>query len=178
LTLCAVCCALMIVKVKEKLDTTPVIVTFAESATNIWHVPFPAVTICPLTKSRQTVFNFTRYASMKIYKEKLFDDYEKSVQNLFHKMAEDIHDNSTWISDKFKKEVISLLYGDTISERLESLLRRIFEAISSDAEFFQDFQRNNGSVIWIEEKFKDFKKSSKSLASAVDGYYEEWESEL
>jgi len=122
---------------------------------------------------------------MKIYKEKLFDDYEKSVQNLFHKMAEDIHandssllDNSTWISDKFKKEVISLLYGDTISERLESLLRRIFEAISSDAEFFQDFQRNNGSVIWIEEKFKDFKKSSKSLASAVDGYYEEWESEL
>jgi len=55
---------MMIIKVKEKLDTTPVMVTFAETATNVWHVPFPAVTVCPETKSRKSVFNFTKYTSV------------------------------------------------------------------------------------------------------------------
>lgn len=37
---------------------SPVIVSFAETATPIWDVPFPAITICPETKTRKDIFNF------------------------------------------------------------------------------------------------------------------------
>lgn len=43
----------------QKWVTSPVIVSFAKSPTPVWQVPFPAVTICPVTKSKQTIFNFT-----------------------------------------------------------------------------------------------------------------------
>lgn len=37
------------------------IVTFAEQSTRIWEIPFPAVTLCPQIKTKQTVFNYTKY---------------------------------------------------------------------------------------------------------------------
>lgn len=37
------------------------IVSFAEKSTQIWEIPFPAVTLCPQIKTKQTVFNYTRY---------------------------------------------------------------------------------------------------------------------
>lgn len=58
-----VCCigasAHMIRELWLKWERSPVIVTFAETSVPIWQVPFPAVTICSETKSRQTVFNYT-----------------------------------------------------------------------------------------------------------------------
>lgn len=42
-----------------KWNNNPVIVSFAEKSTPVWQIPFPAVTVCMETKSRQTFFNFT-----------------------------------------------------------------------------------------------------------------------
>ncbi|XP_075209831.1 pickpocket protein 28-like isoform X2 [Lycorma delicatula] len=44
----------------NKWGNSPVIVSLDES-TAIWKIPFPSVTICSETKSRQSVFNFTMY---------------------------------------------------------------------------------------------------------------------
>ncbi|KAE8744812.1 hypothetical protein FOCC_FOCC008536 [Frankliniella occidentalis] len=52
-------CFYLMVKVYTKWEGSPVIVSFAETATPIWNVPFPAVSVCPETKSRQTKFNYT-----------------------------------------------------------------------------------------------------------------------
>ncbi|XP_065161255.1 pickpocket protein 28-like [Atheta coriaria] len=52
-------CTYLIVQTYHKWDRSPVIVSFATKQTPIWQIPFPAVTICPETKSRQSVFNFT-----------------------------------------------------------------------------------------------------------------------
>lgn len=52
-------CARIISKVWQKWDRNPVIVTFAESSTPIWQIPFPAVTICLQTKTQSNLFNFT-----------------------------------------------------------------------------------------------------------------------
>lgn len=52
-------CSLLIQRTYTKWKTRPVIVTLAEIPTPIWEVPFPAVTICPATKVRQSIFNFT-----------------------------------------------------------------------------------------------------------------------
>jgi amiloride-sensitive sodium channel len=50
----------LIGKVWNKWNESPVIVSFAETSTPVWQVPFPAVTICSETKSKARVFNFTR----------------------------------------------------------------------------------------------------------------------
>lgn len=52
-------CTHLIMKTYNKWQSSPVIVSFAQSPTPVWQVPFPAVTICSETKARQSAFNFT-----------------------------------------------------------------------------------------------------------------------
>ncbi|KAB0792999.1 hypothetical protein PPYR_12619 [Photinus pyralis] len=52
-------CIFMIIKTYEKWQTSPVIVSFARSPTPVWNIPFPAVTICSETKTKQSIFNYT-----------------------------------------------------------------------------------------------------------------------
>ncbi|KAF5291401.1 hypothetical protein FQR65_LT01711 [Abscondita terminalis] len=61
-------CIYMIIKTYEKWQMSPVIVSFARSPTPVWEIPFPSVTVCSETKTRQSVFNFT-------------DIYQKSLAN-------------------------------------------------------------------------------------------------
>lgn len=42
-----------------KWDNSPVLVSFATSQTPIWKIPFPAITICPESKFKREIFNFT-----------------------------------------------------------------------------------------------------------------------
>ena len=37
-----------------KWKESPIILSFAEKSTPVWEIPFPAVTICPVTKERDT----------------------------------------------------------------------------------------------------------------------------
>jgi len=67
----------MILEVKTKLDTTPVIVSFDESPTSLWHIPFPAVTICPMTRARRSVFDFTKYIKFVLKNEDFLADFKK-----------------------------------------------------------------------------------------------------
>ncbi|KAF2896997.1 hypothetical protein ILUMI_09180, partial [Ignelater luminosus] len=52
-------CIYSIVQIYIKWKAFPAFVTIAKSPTPVWQVPFPAVTICPETKVRQRVFNYT-----------------------------------------------------------------------------------------------------------------------
>jgi len=52
-------CGRSIINIWNKWDQSPVIVSFDEKSTPVWQIPFPAVTICPETKAKQTIFNFT-----------------------------------------------------------------------------------------------------------------------
>src|SRR5690349_3656385 len=56
-------CLFLIMKVYEKWQLSPVIVSFAEKSTPVWQIPFPAVTICPETKAMKSQIDFT-----KVYK--------------------------------------------------------------------------------------------------------------
>lgn len=46
-------------EVHKKWQKSPVIVSFAERYTRVSEIPFPAVTICPETKARSSLLNFT-----------------------------------------------------------------------------------------------------------------------
>ncbi|XP_065075657.1 pickpocket protein 28-like [Ochlerotatus camptorhynchus] len=53
-------CAMLIHKTYQKWDQTPVIVSFNEKSTPVWQIPFPAVTICPQTKVKSGMLNFSQ----------------------------------------------------------------------------------------------------------------------
>ncbi|XP_053668363.1 pickpocket protein 28-like [Anopheles marshallii] len=52
-------CSNLIQTVYDKWRRDPVVVTFAEKPTPIYDIPFPAVTICPITKVKSSRLNFT-----------------------------------------------------------------------------------------------------------------------
>ncbi|EFA08873.2 Pickpocket protein 28-like Protein [Tribolium castaneum] len=54
-------CVSLIIQTWVKWDQSPVLVSFAQSPTPVWQVPFPAITICSETKARQRAYNFTYY---------------------------------------------------------------------------------------------------------------------
>ncbi|KAH8375195.1 hypothetical protein KR200_002252 [Drosophila serrata] len=52
-------CVKLTLNIWDKWNNNPVIVSFAEKSTPVWEIPFPAVTVCPETKTRRSIFNFT-----------------------------------------------------------------------------------------------------------------------
>ncbi|CAG9865181.1 unnamed protein product [Phyllotreta striolata] len=70
-------CINLIIQTYLKWDMSPVLVSFAKSPTPVWQVPFPAVTICSETKTRQTVYNFTGAYDRLTHGENLTDDEMK-----------------------------------------------------------------------------------------------------
>lgn len=44
----------------SRWNSDPLIVSLTDKPEPIWEIPFPAITICPETKSKQTVLNLTR----------------------------------------------------------------------------------------------------------------------
>ncbi|RZC33873.1 ASC domain containing protein [Asbolus verrucosus] len=57
--ICLAACVLSICRVYKRWEESPVIVNFANKGTPIYEIPFPAVTICPESKSVQDKFNYT-----------------------------------------------------------------------------------------------------------------------
>lgn len=55
-----ICCGFLINAMYTKWDQRPIIVSFATTPTPVWELPFPAVTICPETKTNKTEFNITK----------------------------------------------------------------------------------------------------------------------
>lgn len=53
-------CTVLIRNTYKKWENTPVVMSFSHTQTPIWEIPFPAVTICPVNKVRQTVYNYTQ----------------------------------------------------------------------------------------------------------------------
>ncbi|XP_072945098.1 pickpocket protein 28-like [Epargyreus clarus] len=59
--LCVIYCAILIRKVWIKWDESPVMVSFAESLTPAWQIPYPAITICFQIKAYPDRFNYTEF---------------------------------------------------------------------------------------------------------------------
>lgn len=55
----------MILKMYDTWQRAPVIVSFATKETPIYQIPFPAVTICPESKSVQSLLNYTKMRAVK-----------------------------------------------------------------------------------------------------------------
>ncbi|KAF7281904.1 hypothetical protein GWI33_004065 [Rhynchophorus ferrugineus] len=69
----------LVVQTFHKWQVSPIMVTFATKETPTWQVPFPAVTICPLTKSVSSKFNFTHHIKRLNANETLDTETEKKL---------------------------------------------------------------------------------------------------
>lgn len=48
----------------HKWEENPVIINFNEKPTFVWEIPFPAITICPETKTVRKIFNYTKMCNI------------------------------------------------------------------------------------------------------------------
>ena len=64
----------LIQKTYKIWQETPVIVSFSEKSTPVWHIPFPAVTICSETKTQKDIISFT-----EIYRKLSENDENDSI---------------------------------------------------------------------------------------------------
>ncbi|XP_041982502.1 uncharacterized protein LOC121735666 [Aricia agestis] len=85
-TCCVVLCSGLIRKVWIKWNESPVIVSFAETSTPVWQIPYPAVTVCFETKARQTVFNFTDYYHL-YYNNETYANMTEEERNTFEDIS-------------------------------------------------------------------------------------------
>lgn len=86
-----VVCGKLIVDIYLKWEQIPVIVSFAEKSTPIWKIDFPAVTICPETKAKQTVLNYTNIYNI-LNNNKMEHNFTKNECVLFRWIILTIYD--------------------------------------------------------------------------------------
>ncbi|RZB38941.1 ASC domain containing protein [Asbolus verrucosus] len=103
------CCSLMIYKIYEKYETSPVIVTFATKETPIYKIPFPVVTICPETKSVEKKFDFTKVTQKTMNNEPLSTSEDKYLHYI--SLLCDYRKNFTsqWINDTYANDFKDVL---------------------------------------------------------------------
>ncbi|CAH1984991.1 unnamed protein product [Acanthoscelides obtectus] len=70
-------CVIAIREVYEKWIRSPVIVSFATKETPIYSIPFPAVTICPESKTSQALYNHTAMFRKKLMMEELTKEEQR-----------------------------------------------------------------------------------------------------
>lgn len=54
-----VCFIIFLVHLLNRWERGPLFIGYAEKSQPIWDIPFPAVTICPETKAKTSLVNFT-----------------------------------------------------------------------------------------------------------------------
>ncbi|XP_055840678.1 pickpocket protein 28-like [Episyrphus balteatus] len=69
-------CLILIGNLMEERTNNPIIVAFNEKVTSVSEIPFPSVTICPETKTRTDIFNYTNAYKKISNFEKLTEDEE------------------------------------------------------------------------------------------------------
>lgn len=110
--ICFAGCAVTIFEIYKKWESNPVLVTLAEKAIPVSQIPFPAITICPMTKLDKKIINFTEYS--KLLRKNQTDKLTES-QLISFEAAIQICNVET-PNFKFKKIGSELRGGDIVSE--------------------------------------------------------------
>nr|CAI5824716.1 unnamed protein product [Callosobruchus analis] len=175
-------CGFLINRIYIKYITSPVIVSFATKESPLYAVPFPAVTICPMTKAKKSVYNFTRvvYDLMDdkniTDEEQLYGQYLSLVCNYGGKY---FALNNTFDDDFYEKidemklniteytESCAFLTGDPMP------CTKLFEPIILDESVCYTFNMLDRTAIFQDEvvHFKNYHSTEKTLNWDVDKGY-------
>lgn len=164
-TLSVIACFVFIYQVWEKWHNTPVMVTFDEESTPISKIPFPSVTICTDTKSKQRTFNYTDYyyklINDKEFKENLTMEKKilfTSVAQMCYKRTyqiEELDGNITYRNIHAQIKSVSPTSREMLTRcewaNQHFNCRKIFQEILTDEGICFTFNMLNASEIYREE---------------------------
>lgn len=122
-TISIVACAAFIYQAWIKWSDSPVIVTFAEESTPVYKIPFPSVTVCADTKSKQRILNYTDvYYKLRdpLHKANITND----ILHLTQSVAQICHTTSDEITDLGDDVTYRNIYNDL--KRVSPTLRETF----------------------------------------------------
>lgn len=117
ITCCFITCSFLIYEIYKKWLQDPLLVTFADSAIPISDIPFPAVTICPLTRIDKEKLNFTEICHKLLHNksESLTQEKLKSFESAVHVCSESnlpflqkLKNDSKLHSNEIVKEILKI----------------------------------------------------------------------
>ncbi|XP_060523205.1 uncharacterized protein LOC132700102 [Cylas formicarius] len=182
-------CVYLIRAIYIKWERTPVIVSFATSETPIYTIPFPAVTICPESKTAQSVYNHSYILNKLTFGNGTLTEKENQnalYMNLLCDM--DLADHLNVTEDYFTDEILDFLSTSTQHRRNETLFgciwmgrevdcREIFIPILTDEGVCYSFNMLDREHIFRDNvlHFQDFMKTrfEGNLSWTLDDGYPE-----
>lgn len=157
-------CSIMIHKIYEKWQMSPVIVSFAEKSTPVWQIPFPAVTICPETKAMMKYVNFTKAYTQVVTNQshELTEDELKSLEAVAQICDPHLFANTLINSGLPPDEIVPLLKSITMSLNETTLFCKWRNSIADCSQFFTEILTEEGfcytfNVLKFSELFKEEK---------------------
>lgn len=153
---------MLIIKIWEKWQTSPVIVSFAEKSTPVWQIPFPAVTICPETKAMKKHLDFTKAYRRMYYEvgENLTIDELQSLEAIAQICDPHLMMKFPLESGLETEEILPLLRRITVSLNETTLFCKWRNQISDCGSFFTETITEEGfcytfNVLDSSELFKE-----------------------
>ncbi|RZB38942.1 ASC domain containing protein [Asbolus verrucosus] len=183
-------CCFMIYTIYEKYETSPVIVTFATKETPIYKIPFPAVTICPETKSTKEKFSFKGVLQKKLnnenvnsaenrildYMSSLCDDYINSTSHSNNSIfTEDFFDTLDLWPLKIRPDFMNQAYNCKFMNK-DFKCRYIFTPVMTDEGVCYSFNILDRNQIFndLVTHYKNYHKTEESsLTWSIDRGYTE-----
>ena len=148
-------------KIYEKWQDSPVIVSFAEKSTPVWQIPFPAVTICPETKAMVKHVNFTKgyHLIRKNASDELDENELRNLEAVAQICDSHLFAGITLNSSLQAEEIVPLLKSITTSLNETTLFCKWRNQINYCEEFFSEILTEEGfcytfNVLNFEELFR------------------------
>ncbi|CAH2014693.1 unnamed protein product [Acanthoscelides obtectus] len=175
-------CGFLISRIYNRFITSPVIVSFATKESPLYTIPFPAVTICPMTKAKKSVYDFTRgvyrfkamrglapeekrnaqyFALLCRYSQIYFYDSGK-LSNDFNKIIDQMKLNLSEYTEECQ-------VGENDPEPCENL----FQPIILDEGICYTYNMLDRTAIFRDEvyRYKDYHKNEKTVNWDIDSGY-------
>ncbi|CRK87601.1 CLUMA_CG001397, isoform A [Clunio marinus] len=180
-------CSILIHKIYEKWQLSPVIVSFAEKSTPVWQIPFPAVTICPETKAMVQHVDFTKgYRSIHWGERDNLTEFElRGLEAVAQICDPHLFTNISIDSGLKVNEIVPLLKSITMSLNETTLFCKWRNTVLPCTDYFTEILTEEGfcytfNVLDASELFKedvladDFKYQKHNISSdkwtLEDGY--------
>lgn len=129
-----------------KWQQSPVIVSFAQTSTPIWQIPFPAVTICPETKTKKTLVDITegyRASSMGDFDNMTIDQL-RNLEALSQICDAHLFDRAEINSGLQSEEIVPLLKSISLTLDDVSLFCKWTQSLGSCEKFFTEVMTEEG----------------------------------
>lgn len=181
-------CSYLIIKTYNKWQYNPVIVTFAEKSTPVWKIPFPAITICPETKSMKEVFEVDDllhddYVELSSDKYTYLNSLYQVCKHYPFPYLQKNKELSANCSDILNELTIRFddVFGDCTWRGFESYCENLFHKILTDEGVCWTFNMLDHSELFneqLDQSLKFPKHGHKSANWTLQGGYTSYAAEI